>query len=288
MMFTINAKNKNKYTDNSIVTKQGKIVDIEASHTLTQDHKSGETLALAIIRDETYEKAMVERDKEFITVTSHQLNTPLSIIKGYTSLLINGKGGELNTKQQKFAEEILNSTERMIKLTNSILSISRIEQDKIKLCLDEINIQDIIYQVLDPLQNKAENKNLKIIVKPIDHNLIIVGDQEKLRQALSNFIENAIKYTEKGRITISALEHKNNVEIIIADTGIGIPQQEIEKIGKRFYRSQNALNTDKKGTGLGVYIAKTIIEKHHGRLEIQSRENEYTKIIITLPKNQNN
>lgn len=286
MMFTVANTQKEKYVENTLITKEGKIVDIEASHTLLPDSKSNSALALAIIRDITYEKALIERDKEFITVTSHQLNTPLSIIRGYASLLLAGKAGKLVAKQQSFLEEISSSTEKMIALVGSMLSISRIEQEKIKLKITDVNVLDIISSVTKSLQGKADEKKLNLVQKEIGNNIVIMADQDHLRQALSNIIENAIKYTNKGRVTISVIDRPEIVDIIIADTGIGIPESEIQKIGTRFYRSQNAIDVDHHGSGLGIYIAKTIVEKHHGHSKIESDVNKGTKITLTLPKKQ--
>lgn len=287
LMFTIAGSNRNsKYVENSLITKIGKIVDIEASHTLIHEKNSPDSFALAIIRDITYEKNLVERDKEFITVTSHQLNTPLSIIRGYASLLAGGKAGKLSEKQNDFAKQILSSTEKMINLVQNMLSISRIEQEKIKLDIADVNVSEVVNSTVKMLIQKAEAKKLKIIVKEIPDNLIIMADQDKLKQVLSNFIDNAIKYTNKGRITISVVDRPEVVDIMVADTGIGIPERDLEKIGTRFYRSQNAIDIDNHGTGLGIYIAQTIIDKHHGHLKIESAEGSYTKFTITLPKRQ--
>lgn len=287
MMFTIaGANRKTQYIENSLITKPGKIVEIEASHTLIHDKNSPETMALAIIRDVTYEKSLIERDKEFITVTSHQLNTPLSIIRGYASLMASGKIGKLTSKQSEYASQILESTEKMIDLVQSMLSISRIEQEKIQLDITDVNIADLISSSLEMFEQKAAAKNIRLIEKPIPNNILVMADPEKLKQVLSNLIDNAIKYTAKGRITVSVVDRPEVIDIIVADTGIGIPAREIEKIGTRFYRSQNAIDVDNHGTGLGVYIANTIIEKHHGHMKIESTEGSYTKFTITLPKKQ--
>ncbi len=287
MMFTLPDINKrDKYIENTLITNEGKIITVEASHTLIHDPKTNQAMALAVLRDITFEKDLVERDKEFITVTSHQLNTPLSIIRGYASLLSSGKAGKLSQKQLKFIKEIHSATEKMIDLTNNMLSISRIEQEKIKLDISDVNVGDLIKNISEMFKEKVESKKLKLITEPIDQNLVIMADQEKLKQAISNLIENSIKYTKKGRITLSVSDKPEVVDIMVSDTGIGIPEDEIEKIGTRFYRSQNAINLDNHGTGLGMFITRTIIEKHHGHFKIESRENSFTKTILTLPKKQ--
>lgn len=287
LMFTISSANKSQqYIENSLITKIGKIVDIEASHTLINDQSNKQVLALAIIRDVSYEKELVARDKEFITVTSHQLNTPLSIIRGYASLLANGRAGKLSDKQSEFIQQILSSTEKMIELTQSMLSISRIEQEKIKLEIGDVNVNDLLASTVKMFDEKVKAKHLKIVYEPAKDNLVIMADQDKLKQVVSNLIDNSIKYTPKGRITVSVKDRPEVVDITVADTGIGIPSEQVDKIGTRFFRTQNAIDVDNHGTGLGVYIAETIIKKHHGHMRIESREGHSTKITITLPKRQ--
>jgi len=283
LMFTANTVRKNPYIKNYLMTKDGREITVEASYTLVRD-ASGKNRGLAVIRDITYEKELIERDKEFIAVTSHQLNTPLSIIRGYSSLLLNGKAGEISKEQTDYIKEIHNATEKMVALTKSLLSISRIEQEKIKLDLEESNLSDLIINAVDNLKEKAKANDAKIDLSKFDKNLIVNLDPEKIGQVLSNIIDNAIKYSPKGVVSVSVEENPTNVIISIADTGIGIPEDEIDKIGTRFYRTQSAINLDHQGTGLGLFIAKTIIEKHQGKLDIASKSEKGTKISITLPK----
>jgi PAS domain S-box-containing protein len=286
LMFTANTIRKNPYIKNFVITKDGREITVEASYTLVRDPK-GANRGLAVIRDITYEKELIERDKEFIAVTSHQLNTPLSIIRGYSSLLLSGKSGKINKEQSAYVQEIHNATEKMVALIQSLLSISRIEQEKIKLNLDECNLLDLITKTAISYTDKAKINNVRIELPKTDKNLIATLDQEKIGQVLSNLLDNAIKYSPKGKVTISIEEKPQDVIINVADTGIGISESEIEKIGTRFYRTQSAINLDHQGTGLGLFIAKTIVEKHGGHLNIVSKPKRGTTISIILPKKQN-
>lgn len=283
LMFTAKNVRKSPYIKNYLMSKDGREITSEASYALVRDAR-GKTRGLAIIRDITYEKELVERDKEFIAVTSHQLNTPLSIIRGYSSLLLAGKAGKISKEQSDYVKEIHNATEKMVALTKSLLSISRIEQEKIKLDLEESNLSDLIIKTIESLRDMAESNNVKIDLSKFNKNLIVNLDPEKIGQVLSNILDNAIKYSPKGVVSISVEENPTNVIIGIADTGIGIPEDEIDKIGTRFYRTQSAITLDHQGTGLGLFIAKTIIEKHQGKLDITSKPGKGTKISITLPR----
>lgn len=285
LMFTVASADKsNPYIKNSLVSKDGKDIDIEASYALLSNVKSGQAKSMAVIRDVSYEKALTERDKEFIAVTSHQLNTPLSIIRGYTSLLLGKKTGSLNTAQKQYLEEMHQACEKMVALINNLLSISRIEQGKIKLDIADVNLADVIAQVKSNLFEKIKISSAKINFGECEKNIIILGDSEKLIQAVTNIVDNALKYTKKGSVDISICDKGENAVIVVKDAGIGIPTDKIEKIGDRFFRTQEAINVDHKGTGLGVYIAKSIVEKHGGKLNIESQLSKGTEVTISLPK----
>lgn len=287
LMFTVaGARSDRPYIKNTLTTKDGKIIDIEASYALLSDVKSGQAKSMAVIRDVSYERALVERDKEFIAVTSHQLNTPLSIIRGYTSLLLAEKEGKLNSKQKEYLEEMHTACQKMVALTNNLLSISRIEQNKIKLEIADVNLSDVITSVRKNLSEKIKLFKTKVEFKNCDQNIIVSGDGEKLTQAITNIVDNAIKYTPNGSVDISICHKDNKAVILIKDTGIGIPADKIDKIGNRFFRTQEAIDIDNKGTGLGVYITKSIVEKHGGTLEFKSSKGKGTEVAITLPKAQ--
>lgn len=285
LMFTISSpKNNNPFVKNSIVSKDGENIDIEASYALIHDPKTGKAKSMAIIRDISYEKALTERDKEFVAVTSHQLNTPLSIIRGYSSLILNGKTGPVSPKQREYLNEIHQTCEKMVSLTNNLLSISRIEQEKIKLQISDINVDDLINKVTKSVKDKISSSSTKFKVNIEKKNLIISADFDKLLQAIINIVDNALKYTKKGSVFLLVYDHSKDIDIIVKDTGVGISKNQIDKIGQRFFRTQEAINIDSKGTGLGIYIAKSIILKHGGRFDIKSQKDKGTEIIMTLPK----
>ena len=285
LMFTVSGLRKdNPYIKNSFTSKDGKNVDIEASYALIQDPNNRQTKSMAVIRDVSYIKALTERDKEFIAVTSHQLNTPLSIIRGYSSLLLNEKIGPISKKQKDYLEEIYQSCKKMVALTNNLLSISRIEQGKIKLQISDVNITDLINKVSRNLAERIGSSAVKIKVEIKKKNLIVSGDFDKLLQAVTNIVDNALKYTKKGQVCLSVCDQGENVAIIIKDTGVGIPSDQVDKIGQRFYRTQEAINIDSKGTGLGVYISKSIILKHGGQFDIKSQLGKGTEVKMVLPK----
>lgn len=284
MMFMSIGKNKGRYIRNIISTKEGREIQIEASHTLIYNVKEHTHTALAILRDVTYEEELIKRDKEFIAITSHQMNTPLSIIRGYVSLIMNEKAGQITAKQKVYLKEIYDSVLKIISITNNLLSISRIEQDKIKLQKDDASLIDLLSKIKSSYEKIAEEKKVGLEIEIPENDIIIFADPDKLYQAISNLVDNALKYTPKGKVGLTVSKNGQNIVITISDTGIGISKEEIDHIGQKFYRSQNAIDIDNKGTGLGLFIAKTIVEKHDGKLNIESEVGKGTKMIIELPK----
>lgn len=283
LMF-IQARVKHRpYTRNTLTTKEGREINVEASYTLTNDPKTHTSTGIAIIRDVTYEEELIKRDKEFIAITSHQMNTPLSIIRGYVSLLRSEKAGKVTATQKGYLDEIYTSVVKIISITNNLLSISRIEQDKIKLQKDDLSIKDLLDKLGENFKKDASEQKVKLTFNKIQSDLIIYADREKLYQALSNLIDNAIKYSPNGTVEVITTANRDNLTLSIKDDGIGIPSNEIENVGQKFYRTQQAIDIDHKGTGLGLFIAKSIIEKHSGTLEIVSKNNKGAEIIVKLP-----
>ena len=273
---------KKPYIKNTLLTKEGREIDIEASYSLIQDAVTQKPKGLAIIRDVTYENELMRRDKEFIAITSHQLNTPLSIIRGYVSLLREGKAGKISDVGQKYLDETYDSVKKMISLTNNLLSISRIEQEKIKLEKEDVNIKELFTRIEQAFGPAAKTKKIALDIDPkVDR--LVYCDGEKIFQALSNIVDNSIKYTKEGSVKLSARVSGGSIEIKITDTGVGIPEESIGMIGDKFYRTQEAINIDNKGTGLGMFISKTIIEKHNGKLSISSKLGKGSEFLIILP-----
>ena len=174
----------------------------------------------------------------------------------------------------------------MITLTNSMLSVSRIDQEKIKLNVDDVNVGELIESIAVVFRPKAKVKGIDFTVSDIKNNLIIMADEDKLFQVISNLVDNALKYTKKGTVKIDVIDKVNKILIRVTDTGIGISEEDIEKIGTRFFRSQEAIDIDNHGTGLGLYISKTIIDKHNGEFNIVSHLGKGTTIEATFPKRQ--
>lgn len=225
----------------------------------------------------------IERlSREFVTLTSHQLFTPLSIIRGFVSLLDSEDLGRLNQKQKEAVAQIYESTLRMIHLVGELLIISRIQQGKLPFDFKNTEISSLIKEVVNSFNQRLKEKNLILQMALPKEKIYLSIDPQKTISVLENLIDNAIKYTEKGWIKVGLEKRDSQVIISITDTGIGIPAHYKERIFQPFFRGKNILELDKKGCGLGLYIAKLFIEKQGGKIWAESQEGKGSKFFIAL------
>jgi len=197
---------------------------------------------------------------EFISIASHQLRTPLTAIKGYISMMIEESYGKPPEKMRKPLENIYLSNERLIKLVNDLLSVSRIESGRIKIKLEKVSIDEIIVSLIEELKGLAREKDLYLkFEKPEKPLPEISVDEERIRQVILNLIENAIRYTNKGSITISAKKSDSKIQISIKDTGEGISKEEIPYLFESFSRGSAGTRFWTEGAGLGLYVAKKFV-----------------------------
>ncbi len=238
------------------------------------------------LRQQKEDELKVSKMKsEFITIAAHQLRTPLSGIKWTLNMLINEELGSLNNEQKGFIIKTHESNERMIRLVNDMLSVDRIESGKVQYKFTQIQILDLIDNVLFEVLYEANKKNIEVRFIKNNENLPkVMMDPEHMRSAIQNLVSNAFRYTRKnGLIEIGVITDGNNLTIKIKDNGIGIPKAEQGDIFRRFFRASNAVKLETDGSGLGLYIAKSIIEKHRGKIWYESKENVGTTIFFTIP-----
>jgi signal transduction histidine kinase len=284
------------YTDQDVnllnlLSKQASIA-IENAQQYEEIEKFGETLQEKIdkqTKDIIAQKEIVENisrlKSEFISIASHQLRTPMSAIRGYTSMLEDGDCGDLPTPAKTAIRYIHESSVGMIKLINSLLSISRLEKGQIELNLENISIEEIIKDCIKDFEFLAKEKGLTIIYNKPKINLpTIKGDAEKLKQSFSNIINNAVLYTLEGKIEVSLNKENNDIIIQIKDTGVGIDPEEQEKMFKSFSRGKGGTELYTQGTGLGLYVAKNFVEMHNGSISVFSEgKNKGSLFTIKLP-----
>ena len=240
--------------------------------------------AIDVFRDITHEIEVDKMKNEFISLASHQLRTPLSAIKWYTEMLLNGDAGNLGPEQSNFIGNISISNQRMIELVNTLLNISRIESGRIIIDPKPTDLKELISNVVGEFKSKIKEKNQKIIIN-INPNLKKVNcDPKLIFEVYKNLISNAIKYSpKKGEIQIFVSSDKDSVISQITDNGYGILKKDQSKVFTKFYRGENILKIETEGTGLGLYLIKSIVESSGGKIWFKSEENKGTTFWFKLP-----
>ena len=242
----------------------------------------GYLLIQSVMREIQYRERLQKANKqlkkldraksEFISIASHQLRSPLSVVKGYISMLSEGTYGNLSFRSQKPIRNVYKANERLIKLVNDLLSLSRIESGKIEIKLDKASLQKIISNLVEDLKTQAHNKNIYLrFNKPKTSLPNILIDQAKIKEVISNIIDNAIKYTARGGVTVTLRKQKfgkqEKAVIEIKDTGLGMTKREISKIFQSFSRGTAGVKLYTGGAGLGLYIAKKFANMHGGDIK---------------------
>lgn len=220
------------------------------------------------------------RGVDFVTIVAHQMRTPLTAVKWYIDLLLSGKAGELKHEQRDYMLDIYQSNERMIRLVDNLLIIEQLEQDVLPIVQRMTSMSNLIKSLSNEYETFARVNKIALLYHCDNIKLpSVMVDPIYIRLALKNIFDNALRYTPKrGTVAINCEEKKesdgNVILITISDTGIGIPIDEQERIFSKFYRSAQSMSMQTEGIGLGLYIAKVIIERNGGKIWFTSRANE--------------
>jgi signal transduction histidine kinase len=220
---------------------------------------------------------------EFISMASHQLRTPLTAIKGYLSMLLEGDAGEIRVSQYDFVNEAFQGANRMVGLINDLLNVSRMETGRFFLEPTEVDMKKIVEEEVKQLNKQAKEKGLKLEIKTKGKIPKIWADETKIRQVVMNFADNAIYYTTKGSVTVTLESDKKNVIYKVVDTGIGVPKDQQKNLFQKFYRADNARHVRPDGTGLGIYLAKRVMDDHGGEIIFESKEGKGSTFGFKLP-----
>ena len=232
-----------------------------------------------------------EIKSNFISVVAHQLRTPLSGVKWTLSMLLNGDMGELNNDQKTFLMKTFESNARMITLVNDMLVADGIQSGRVHYGFKHVDIINLMDNVLFEVAPEAAKRHITITYKNKFENLPQAYiDPETMRAVLQNLLENAIKYTmDVGKIEIDVQKQKDEDTLLISigDNGIGIPEDQAKDVFVKFFRARNAIKQETDGSGLGLYIAKTIVEKNGGKIWFESTEGKGTTFYFTVPVHEN-
>lgn len=223
--------------------------------------------------------------KEFIGDISHELKTPIFAIQGFIETLLNGAIDDPEVNR-KFLQKTMRNVNRLTYLTKDLMEISKLETGELKSEVQDIYLRDVVMDVVDSLQYKAEKEGIEIVVDDFDKNILVSADRNQIKQVLINLIENAVKYNKPGgTVTVGAKrysEDKQHMLVYVQDTGIGIDQQYIDRVTERFFRVDKSRSREKGGTGLGLAIVKHIMEAHDEEFFIESTPNVGSTFSFTL------
>jgi signal transduction histidine kinase len=227
---------------------------------------------LITINDITKVKELEKTKDEFLSVASHELRTPMTIIKSYLWMISTERHGKLDPKQKEYIKKAILSTERMIELINDILNVSRIEQNALNVQINRVELVELINELVSDFKVKADEKGLKLHITQEKNKMYAYLDTSKLREILVNLVGNSLKFTDQGEIRIDIRQAGDFQKVSIIDTGRGIKQTELERLFHKFGRLDSSYQTvaESEGTGLGLYIVKLFVDAMGGKIGVFS------------------
>mgnify|MGYP000459206404 CR=1 FL=1 len=222
---------------------------------------------------------------EFLSMASHQLRTPLTSVKGYLSMVLDGDAGKITATQRKLLSEAFDSSERMVRLVHDFLNVSRLQTGKFMLELHPTDMVEVVKQEVDLLRQAASSRGIALNYRPDDGIPQLMVDETKLRQVVMNYVDNALYYsrdlTRPVEITLKKIDDK--LELRVIDNGIGVPKAEQGNLFNKFFRAENARKQRPDGTGVGIFLAKKVINAHGGKIIFESEEGKGSTFGFTLP-----
>ena len=228
-------------------------------------------------------KKISKRKSDFISSVSHEIRTPLTSIKGYAAILLAGKLGTLPEEMHSRLEKMNRHSDELVHMVNDLLDISRIESGKAEIKKENLNLKNITDKIADLFSEQLKNKNINFSSNIPDNCQEILADRNQIERVFINLVGNALKFTpQNGKIEIRASSINKITQIDVKDTGFGIPQDAQESIFEEFFRVDNTINQEVKGTGLGLALVKHIIEAHQGKIWVKSKVGEGSTFSFTL------
>ncbi len=276
-------------------TKSTKLIPISLIVSPMAATGGGDGGVVGVFRDMTAEKQEEARRSEFVSTASHEMRTPIAAIEGYISLALNPKVAQIDAHAKNYLEKAHTATQHLGVLFQDLLTSSKAEDGRIASYPAVVEVGEIVSQAADAGRFNAEKKGLELkfqlstakevtggkVIRPLFYAFV---DPNRLREVLQNLIDNAIKYTPEGSITVSLTGDDKIVQIQITDTGTGIPEEDIPHLFQKFYRVDSSMTRTVGGTGLGLYISKKIIEMFNGYIWVESKIGKGSTFFINLPR----
>jgi len=266
-------------------TPKGKVVFVNLTSSKIREGQSINLGCILTLHDVTREKELEEMQLDFVSIAAHELRTPVTSLRGYISFLQDEIGKKLTGQQKLYLERIVASSEQLVSLMSNLLNVSRIEKGTLTLDLKPLVWSELTSQTTTNFINRAKQKNitLKIVHSPAEKKKVMV-DKTRIVEVLENFVDNAINHTQEGgRIEISTEEKNGFLVTNVTDNGEGIPPKAIPQLFTKFYRVKSALESGAKGTGLGLFISKSIVEMHKGQVWVKSRPGHGSTFSFSVP-----
>lgn len=286
---------------NKLETLNGRqlYVDIIASpiyqNKKNEEGKAQRTLTgiIAVLRDVDKEKRAEQQRSDFISTASHEMRTPVASIQGYLELALNPKIGDLNEKTKGYLNKAYDATKHLGQLFQDLLTVSQTEDGRAINNPKIFDISELLHSLCESVKLQAARKNLQVECsvnqaasdgKTVSPLMYVDADPERIREVLNNLLENAIKYTEQGKVGVQASVISEQIRIAVTDTGPGIPEEDIPHLFQKFYRVDNSATREKGGTGLGLYISKQIVEMFDGKIWVESKLGQGSTFYVELPR----
>lgn len=273
-------------------TRNDKNIELSVSVSPIYDNNHQITGGIAVFRDISHEKAVERTRNEFVSTASHEMRTPVAAIEGYVSLAMNAKVATIDDRAKGYLEKAHLNTQHLGALFRDLLSVTKLDEGLIAHNLVAVNLTKMLQDITNDMQFAASKKSLSITFMPsapygpkmLVPSFWVMVDAERMREVIMNLIENGMKFTSEGGITIGIKGDDKTITASVSDTGIGIPAEDIPHLFQKFYRVDNSATRTIGGTGLGLYLVRTLIEVFNGRIWIESQFGKGSTILFTLPR----
>jgi PAS domain S-box-containing protein len=277
-------------------TKGGKLVPISLIVSpVVENINKMSTGVLGVLRDITAEKLEENRRSEFVSTASHEMRTPIAAIEGYLALALNTKVATIDPRGRNLLEKAHTATKQLSQLFVDLLTSAKAEDGRLASYPKMIELGEVLEQVVDAARFTAKKKDLELkyvlsagsdirggrVVRPFFY---VYVDPNRIREVLQNLVDNAVKYTADGSVTIALTGDSSVAQVQIIDTGEGIPEEDIPHLFQKFYRVDNSMTRSVGGTGLGLFISKKIVELYNGRIWVESQVGKGSIFFINLPR----
>ncbi|OGL33136.1 hypothetical protein A3F64_02075 [Candidatus Saccharibacteria bacterium RIFCSPHIGHO2_12_FULL_42_8] len=233
-------------------------------------------------RDVSEERNMQKIKDQFLSITSHELRTPMTVIRGYIELMLQGRVGDLNEKQRGFLEKILENTKSLIEFVNVTLDINKLESGAVSLNLEQVDLSVHISKSVEGIRNLFDEGKINLVYEPVS--IVAPIEPPQFERVITNLLSNALKFTPpEGTVSVITMQHEGNAIIGVKDTGVGISAEDQKILFQKYAQIDNAWVSKMRGTGLGLVISKDLIEKMNGKMWVESEVGQGSTFFVSLP-----